>query len=161
MFKSFVSKIKVIHMEEIEEIAKKRLKDGWIKVWFAIEAMAAEKNVVEDAMKKHIESMSKVKDLLILEKNFKDTKEVEKEKLPKGIEKAFSQVAEVTLIVKDLFTLINVIILYGPSSIEIIEPDKKEIKIDEMQNLANLIAGIIHQFAAAGVGGIVMTGSSQ
>jgi len=31
------------------------------------------------------------------------------------------------------------------------------MKIDEVQNIANLLAGVIHQFAAAGVGGIIIT----
>jgi len=145
----------------LNELAKKKLKEGWLKVWFAIEAMAVSEETVKNAMERHIDSLSKAKDVLVIEKTFKDVKEVEKDKLPKGIERAFSQVAEVTLLVKDFFTLVNIVILYGPSSIEILEPAMKEIKIDEIQNIANLIAGLVHQFAAAGVGGIVLTGSSQ
>ena len=46
---------------------------------------------------------------------------------------------------------------YGPSSVEIIGPDKKEISVAETQDIVNLLAGVVHQFAAAGVGGIIIT----
>ncbi len=56
-----------------------------------------------------------------------------------------------------MFTLVNVVLVYGPSAIEILGPDKKEIPLEEIQNLTNLLAGVVHQFAAAGVGGIVIS----
>jgi hypothetical protein len=138
-------------MEEYE--IEKKIKDGWIKAWFAIEVMASSKELTENALKNHIEKMSKAKDLLILEKKFLDIEKVEFED---KIKEAYSQVAEVTLLVKDLLSLIVAIVLYGPSAIEILEPKEKKIKIDEIQNIANFIAGLMHQFAQAGLGGIVI-----
>ena len=144
---------------EDNEIVKKRMKEGWIKAWFAIEAMAVSEEVVEKALKEHIEKLSKAKDTMVIEKKFSEIKKVENP--PRGIEKAFSQVSEVVVLVKDFFTLINISILYGPSAIEIIEPSEKNIKLDEMQNIVNVITGIIHRFASIGVGGIVMTTSER
>jgi hypothetical protein len=59
--------------------------------------------------------------------------------------------------VKDLFSLINIVIVYGPSSVEIMGPKNKEIKVEEIQRISNVLAGIVHQFASAGIGGIIIT----
>ena len=75
----------------------------------------------------------------------------------KNVEEAYSQVAKVRFFSRDLLTLLNIVMVYGPSSVEILGPDKAEIKISEVQQLSNTVAGLVHQFAAAGVGGIVIT----
>jgi hypothetical protein len=75
----------------------------------------------------------------------------------KNVEEAYSQIAKVKFFAKNLSVLISVVMTYGPSAIEILGPDKKEMKINEVQNIVNLLAGVVHQFAAAGVGGIIIT----
>jgi len=135
---------------EIEE----KIKEGWIKAWFAIEVMGSSKEITENALKNHIEKMSRAKDLLILDKRFLDIEKIETK--DKNFKEAYSQVVEVTLLIKDLFSLIVAVVLYGPSAIEILEPKEKKIKIDEIQNISNFIAGLMHQFAQAGPGGIVI-----
>lgn len=141
--------------DEIKEQVKKKRKEQWVEAWFAIEALAVDKAVVEDALKKHIEKLSKAKDTFVYESSFAEARL--QENPMKGVDKAYSQIASVRLFLKDIFTLLSIVVVYGPSSIEIIGPEKKEIKIDEMQNMANVIAGIVHQFASAGVGGIVIS----
>ena len=136
-----------------EEIRAKR-KEGWIEAWFAIEALAVNEETVKTAMESHIERLCNAKDVFVYEKKFLDIRKVEKPL--KNVDSAFSQVVEVKLFVKSLFSLINIVMLFGPSSIEIIGPNRKEINIDEVQNIANMIAGIIHEFAAAGIGGMVI-----
>jgi hypothetical protein len=141
--------------EKLEEEIKNKRKDNWIEAWFAIEALAVDKNVVESSLRQHMEKLSKVKDVFVYETKFSEATRVENP--IKGIKEAFSQVVEVKLFIRDLFSLINVVVVYGPSSVEIIGPDKKEIKLEETQRIANVIAGIVHQFASAGIGGIVIT----
>ncbi|MEM7826912.1 MAG: hypothetical protein QXQ40_01665 [Candidatus Aenigmatarchaeota archaeon] len=136
---------------------EEKLSQGWLKVWFAIELMATNKEFTEKVLKEHVENLSKAKNVLVLEKDFKSVEKVKNP--PKNVQEAYSQVVEVKLLVKDLFTLINIIIAYGPSAIEILEPNEKRIRIDEIQNIANTIASLIHQFAQAGVGGIVISPS--
>lgn len=137
-----------------EEINKK-IKDGWLRVWFAIEALGVNKDVVSESLKNHVAKLSRVQDVVVYRTDFKDLTEV---KSPfKNFDKAFSQVVELEFLVKNLYLLINVVIMYGPSAVEIFEPKEIKIKIDEMQNISNLIAGLLHQFASAGVGGIVIT----
>jgi hypothetical protein len=136
-----------------EEIAKKR-RENWFEVMFTIEALAVEKEVVEKSLRTHVEKMGKIREIFIYDRQFLETLEVEKPL--KNVERAYSQIAKLKFFAKDLTTLFGVVMVYGPSSIEILGPAKQEVKLDEVQNLANLIAGVVHQFAAAGVGGMVI-----
>jgi hypothetical protein len=147
-------------MEHKEEIAKKR-KDGWLEVWFGIEAIGVDKDVVGKALKAHVEKIARIKDVLVYETSLKESKDIGKP--PQGIQgdKAWSQVADVKFFVKDLASLIGIIIVYGPSSVEILGPAKKEFRIDELQNTANTVAGIMHEFASRGVGGVLISAEQK
>jgi hypothetical protein len=139
-----------------DDIVKRR-KDGWIEVWFVFEALGIDKDAVGSALKLHTEKLSRIKDLLVYETSFKEIAEAKN--LPQGIsaEKAWSQVADVKFFAKDIPMLMDIIMVYGPSSVEILGPLKKEIKIDELQSTANTLAGLVHEFAARGVGGILVS----
>ena len=106
-------------------------------------------------MKKHVEKMSNIRDIFVYEQEMTDAIEVEKPM--KNVEKAYSQIAKVKFFAKNLTTLISVVLTYGPSAIEVMGRDKYDIKIDEIQSIANLLAGVVHNFAAAGIGGIIIT----
>lgn len=139
----------------MKEEMNKRKKEGWIEVWFAIEALAANKDVVEKAMDTHVKKLASVKDVLVYETKFSETRKIEKPM--KNMEEGHSQIVEIRLFIKNMLTLVKVILLYGPSSIEIIGPPEMKIKIDEVQNISNTLATLVHQFASAGIGGIVIT----
>ena len=136
-----------------EEVRKKR-KEEWIEAWFAIEVLGATQEVVKDSLERHIKNLSGTKNVLVYEKKFSEIKEVPP---PKGLKEAFSQVVELKLFAKDLATFLIIVMLYGPSSIEVLGPSKKDIKINELQEIANAVSGIVHEFAAAGLGGMVIT----
>ncbi len=139
----------------MKELVGKKRKDGWIEAWFSIEALAINEDVVRTALKDHIEKLSKVRDVVIFEKVVKDALKVHKPL--KNVEEAYSQVVDLKLMLKDLYTLIVVVLTYGPSSVEVISPGSVSVKAGEMQSISNLLATLIHQFASAGVGGIVIT----
>ena len=140
--------------EELLEAVEKRREEGWIDAWFAFEVVAVTKEAAESAMKKHIEALENLRNVLVYEKSFQEIKEVEM----KGykIEKAYSKTAEVKLLLKDFETLVHVTVTFAPSAIEIYSPEKLEIKINELQNISNMLAGLMHQFASARLGGVVI-----
>ena len=142
-------------MQDKKEETRKRKKEGWIEVSFSIEALAMKDEVVKSSLLKHMEDLSKVGGVYVYESSFSDAILVKKPL--KGIEEAYSQIAYVKFFVKDLMTLVSMAMTFGPSSVEILCPDRKEIKISEIQNMINLVSGVVHQFAAAGAGGIVIT----
>jgi hypothetical protein len=140
--------------EELQEIVEKRRKEGWIDAWFAFEVVATSEEVAENAMKNHIEGLEKVRNVLVYEKSFQEVREVDAK--PFNVEKAYSKTAEVKILLKNVETLVHVTIVFAPSAIEIYSPSKLEIKIDELQNISNLLAGLIHQFAGARLGGVII-----
>ena len=140
--------------DDLKDEIKSKRKEGWIEAWFAVEVLAVKEDVAKGSLKNHVEKLSKAKDVFVYEKKFSDVKEVEKP--AKKIEKGFSQIAEVKLFVRSLFSLISIVMLYAPSSIEIIGPKGMDVRIDEIQNIANTLAAVVHQFASAGVGGVVI-----
>ena len=138
----------------LEEKIKQKEKENWIRCRFAIEVMAVKEDIVEKALRDHVEKLAKVPVVFVYKKDFSNIEKVENP--PKNIKEAYSQIVELELFVKDVFSLINVAVRFGPSSIEILSPSEKKIGAEEIQNIANFVTGIIHQFAAIGVGGIVM-----
>lgn len=144
----------IAEREDVRELAEEKANKGWIKVWFAFEVMAVDKDVVEAAMKNHIKGLESIKEAIVYEKKFGSVEKVETP--PKGIKEAYSQTAEVEAVIKDIFTLINIVMAYGPSAIEVMEPKEIKVSVEEAQNIANLIAGVVHQFASAGIGGMVI-----
>ena len=137
-----------------DDIEKKR-KDGWYEAVFLIEALAAKEEILTATLKDHVDKLGRTPDTYVYETKFSDIQKVEKP--VKGIDVGYSQYVEVKFVTKTLFLLLNAVMLYGPSSVEVLGPRSKEIKIDEVQNTVNIIAGILHQFASAGAGGIVIT----
>ncbi|MCD6275092.1 MAG: hypothetical protein J7J15_03685 [Candidatus Aenigmarchaeota archaeon] len=136
---------------KIKELSKK----NWMKVSLIFEVLGTTREIVEKSLKEHIEKLEKIKTILLYKKDFSKIEEVEKPM--KNVEKAYSQIVETEAMIKDIKTLIIITISYGPSSIEILEPKKIEISAGEIQDISNMISGIIHRFAASGIGGIVAT----
>jgi len=90
----------------------------------------------------------------IYEKKFFDIREVKNPM--KDVDVAYSYAVTMKLFIKDLYTALTAIMIFGPSSVEVIGPDRKEININEVQDIANNVASLVHQFAAAGIGGMVV-----
>lgn len=141
-------------MEGEREIAEEKIEEGWIDAWFAFEVVAITKEAAQEALKKHIEKLGKLRSVILYEKKFSEPKKIEK--FSPKIKEAWSQIAETRIAIKSFFDLINIVILYAPSAIEIHSPKEFRVKLEEVQNIANLIAGLIHQFAAAKIGGVVI-----
>ena len=141
--------------EQVKERTEKLRKDKWIEASMMIEAIAIAKDVVEASLREHVEKLGSVRDAYVFEKTFHEALEVEKPL--KNIEKAYSQIVEVKFFARNVYSLLTIIILYGPSSIEILNPHNVTTPIDELQQISNATADLIHQFAAAGAGGIVLS----
>ena len=105
-------------------------------------------------MERHLSGLASSPGVLLYEKKLGEVRETDARQFK--VKKAFSQVAEARFLVKNLETLVSVCIAYAPSAVEILSPKKVEIKIDEVQRIANLLAGLIHRFASMGIGGVVI-----
>jgi hypothetical protein len=137
-----------------EGLIKKRLKDGWIRSSMMIEVLAATKEAAESSLKKHIESLEKEKIAFVYKKDFKDVREsshpYDRSK------KAYSNLVEVELLTPKFESLLVIVMNYGPSSVEILEPETIELNIGEAQGILNSVSEVLHTFAARGVGGVLV-----
>lgn len=142
----------MIFMEEID--IKERIENGWIysRVWFDV--LAITKEAAEESLKNHIEKLKKLDGCLIIKEKYEET--IEQEKPLKNVEKAYSKAAEIEILTKDLETLLQVVIFFAPSAIEVIEPIEYKIKANTIQVVMNTVADLIHRFAAQGIGGVVI-----
>ena len=136
-----------------EEEANKRVQEGCIRSWVVFEALAIKENVAKDALENLIEKLDKDDRVKIYKKNFGEANKVEKPM--QGVDFGYSLTCEVNLVSKSFDNLANIAIEYGPSALEILEPEKIILKMGEAQAILNSIANMMHRIAAAGAGGIV------
>lgn len=139
----------------MDEKIKKKLKDGWMRCIVNIEVMGATKDVTRDALKKHIEKMRHESKIEIIREDYGEVDKVENP--PKNFKEAFSQVVEVEFVIDRIRNLVNFVFVYGPSSVEVIEPEVIKTDAGEIQEMSNIIASMMHQYASQGMGGIVFT----
>ena len=136
-----------------------KLKEGWVKskLWFEI--LAGSKETAEKSLKEHVKKIETIDGVEILDKKFEETIEVkklpEKFKLMK-LKKAFSKVVEVTLVTDSVEKLLLVVMLFGPSGVEILEPKEFKLSLATVQTIMNSVADMMHRFAASSVGGVMI-----
>jgi hypothetical protein len=145
----------VICLDKPEDVAKKKVKDGWIRSWMMIEAMAINKDAVRTALEKHIKNLTGEKNIIILKKAEGEIKKVDAP-FP-NIKEAYSQVIELDVLTLNYDTLIYIVLNYGPSAVEILKPDKIVLNQGEAQGVLNSLAALVHRFAAMGGGGLMVS----
>lgn len=137
-----------------DDKVKKKINDGWIKSWMMVEVLAVEKDAAEESLKQHIDKLRKENKTEILKADFQAAEEVDNP-LP-NVAKAYSQVVELELLTENFEKLMFITMNYGPSALEILEPSQIRMDMGEAQGILNSISEMIHRFAAAGIGGLVI-----
>lgn len=128
---------------------------GKIRVWVAIEAMAVTREVTESALKSHVKRLASEHNIDIVREEYQETIKVDNP--PAGAKEAYSQVVELEFYIDSLRNLVNFVVIYGPSALEILEPKKLEVPASEAQDLLNSIAALLHRYASMGAGGVVIS----
>jgi len=144
--------------EKLKEKADIKVsKDGWIRTSMMIEVLAVTEAATKSALEKHVDAMSKEKQIIMYRKDFGDIIGV-MNPLPNNpnIKEAFSQIVEIECAVQRYEDIIQLVMHYGPSSMEILEPTKIKLDLGEAQGILNSVSDLIHKFVAAGVGGVVI-----
>jgi hypothetical protein len=135
------------------------VKEGQIRVWAAFEVLSGKEEMTKKSLTEHLEKLDNLKGVKLYKKQFSDVKRVEKPL--RGLEVGFSYVCESEFIVKDMEELISVVLNFGPSSLEILEPKEIKLNVSKAQAVVDLVASVMHRYAAAGLGGIVVAGAKQ
>ena len=141
------------NMDEV----KKKTKDGWIKSWMMIEVLAVNEETAKKSLENHVNELSRDGKTLVFTKDFKEVKKVEN--VRPNIPIAYSTVVELELVTETFEKLVYLVMNYAPSATEILEPEKLNLEMGELQGIVNSVADVIHKFAAIGLGGIVIKGS--
>lgn len=134
------------------------LKQGQLKVWMIFEVLAATKEAAQESLKDHAEKLSE-ENVEITNEEFETVQEVEKPH--PEIETGYSKVYELEMIVQGLPELIEIIISYGPTMVDVIEPEEVTLGLSDLQNSINSVTQLIHNYAQSGMGGIVISSADD
>ncbi|MEM7817994.1 MAG: hypothetical protein QXP52_00705, partial [Candidatus Aenigmatarchaeota archaeon] len=94
-----------------------------------------------------LKKLSEFSDIKILEETFLNAKRV------KNLEtknKMYSAAAKTKILAKDIYALIFATILFAPSSVIILKPEKFNLDLITMQTIINTFADLIHRISRIG-----------
>jgi hypothetical protein len=140
----------------MSEKGEKKLKEGWIKSWMMIEALAVSEDAVKSALEKHVKKMGLEQNVMISKKDFKNVERVEKPFPNSSIEEAYSGIVELEVLTSDFDRLVFLVMNYAPSALEILEPKKLSLDAGEAQGILNSLAELIHRFVGMTRGAILV-----
>jgi len=73
--------------------------------------------------------------------------DIVEEKTKKKGEKFFSGVAEVKLVADDFRWFLNIILRYGPSAVEIVEPAEAKLDAEQMHSIVASVSDFVHMYS--------------
>ena len=126
-----------------------------IELWMVFEAVAPSREDLEDSLDDHIEKMKSENELEIAEYEIEESEEVENPH--PGLDKGFSQVAEVRAEAENYTRAIKTVINYGPTYVQVEGPDTYEMDLSDTQKSLQEVANMMHKYAQMGVGGVLVS----
>ena len=139
---------------EPKEEAEKKVKEGWLHSVMLVEVLAATEEAAKTSLEKHIEKMGKEKKTLVFRTDYKEMNKIDNP-LPKT-EVGYSYIVEVELVAENLETLLYLAMNYAPTSIELLHPERIELDMGEAQGILVSVTDLVHKFARAGLGGVLI-----
>ncbi len=131
------------------------LKDGEIHAWMLFEVVATSKELTEESLQKHVDTLVDLKQVRELSTEYAEVSEIE-QPVP-NVEKGFSKICEVELVVSDFSEFVKIIINYAPTLCEILAPNKLTMDLATVQEASQSMIALMQKFMHAGVGGAIMT----
>lgn len=126
-----------------------------LKLWMIFEAVAASEDAVEGSLEEHLEKLGNEPDAEIQEQTLEEVEKVENPH--ESLEEGYSQVAEVVVETPSFEEAIALVINYGPTYIQLEEPDYYELSLKEGQETLQDVADIMRRYAEMGVGGMLVS----
>lgn len=139
-------------------VAMSQLDEGELRVWMIFEVLAATKETAQESLKDHAEKLSE-ENVEITKEEFETVQEVEKPH--PEIDKGYSKVYELEMVVKSLPELIEIIISYGPTMVDLLEPEELNLGLKDLQESLNSVTQLIHNYAQSGIGGVVISSAED
>lgn len=126
-----------------------------IQTWMVFEVLAGQRDTAEESLQSHVEKLGDRDDLTIESADFDDIKEVDNPH--EALDTGYSQVCEVECTVDTFSALIEIVMNYGPTMIDILGPDEITLDLTEAQESMNLVAEMMQKFLQAGAGGMMIS----
>jgi hypothetical protein len=123
-------------------------------IWMVFEAVTPKEEGLK-SLKDHIEKLEEEPDCEVLETEYDEASEIENPH--PGLDKGYSQVCETRVEIEGFDKAIEIMISYGPTYIQLEEPDKLEIDLAEGQNALQNVVDTMHQYAQSGAGGVMIS----
>jgi len=136
-----------------KEEANEKVNQKWMRVRMVFEVIGVQENVTKAALQDFMKKLENDKRVGLYQTDFSDIAKVENP--TKQVKEGYSQICEAELVMKSIENLVDIVMEYGPSGIEVMEPARIEVTLGEAQTIANSVSQMIHRFAAAGVGGLL------
>ncbi|HLE07962.1 MAG TPA: hypothetical protein VI933_05115 [archaeon] len=137
-----------------KEESNEKVEDGWLRIWFGLEALAVSEEITKKSLENLLERLESDSRVKVYRKEFSTAKMVENP-IPE-IKEGWSIVCETEFVAKKLDDVVQIVMEYGPSAAEILEPQKLSLNLGECQNILNGVSDMMHRFARAGIGGMVV-----
>lgn len=128
-------------------------------LWMVFEALSPNEEDVVESLKDHVEMLEEEERVEVMETEFDDVDEMDNPH--PGLEKGYSQVVETRIKVDGFDKAVQVAISYGPTYIQLEEPDRFEIDLKEGQNALQEVVNTMHQYAKSGAGGVMISRASS
>jgi hypothetical protein len=125
-----------------------------LHVWMLFEIISTSKELTEKSLKDHISKLKEEEGVEVVKETFEEISEIEKPH-PK-VDKGYSQICEVEILIDSFSKLFLIVMNYGPSVVEVIKPQKITLELSEVQDALNYVANMMHKFLEAGIGGVII-----
>lgn len=130
-----------------------------LQVWMVFEAVGAEKDGVVKSLEDHVEGIESEEGVEITELEKEEATEIENPH--ESLEKGYSQVVEMRADFDDFQKVIEAVINYGPTYVQMEGPDKYELNLRESQDTLQSVANTMHQYAQMGAGGVLISKGTE
>lgn len=126
-----------------------------VKLWMVFEAVSPSQEGVEGSLEDHLEKLRNEPEAEVVESNIDEVEKVENPH--KTLEEGYSQVAETVVKASSFEEAIALTVNYGPTYVQVEEPDVYDLKLKESQEALQHVADIMRQYAETGAGGMLVS----
>lgn len=126
-----------------------------LEVWMVFDVIAAQEEAARESLQNHLEMLEGERGVSSFTAEVEDVREVDQPS--PGIESGYSRVAEVEMEVERFSDLVELVINYGPTSVDIQAPERLEMDLRDARDALNAVAQIMHQYVQSGAGGVMVS----
>ena len=130
-----------------------------VQIWMVFEAVGVDESDVEKSLQDHVDSLETEDGVKIQEVEKDEVTELENPH--ETLEKGYSQVLEIRAEFDHFQKVVETVINYGPTYVQMEGPDNYEMNLRESQDVLQEVANTMHQYAQMGAGGILISKNTQ